>query len=206
MTGSMSRTLFQALTRSHSPADGLTDAARRAEPANGLRHVAALSMSKVADGLIDPKLVLSWLLTALGAPALLAGLLVPIREAGALVPQVVLAGPVARMTRRKWAWVIGSAGQGVHQRRPQNPELCGEEILRKEIGDRFAIQQVFWRQGKPEEVQAVAGAQTEVRGFDDLASTIDDTHSIVITMALIEFEYFILDRAVGIAGRGNERE
>ncbi|MCB1364533.1 MAG: MFS transporter [Rhodobacteraceae bacterium] len=113
MTGSMSRTLFQALTRSHSPADGLTDAARRAEPANGLRHVAALSMSKVADGLIDPKLVLSWLLTALGAPALLAGLLVPIREAGALVPQVVLAGPVARMTRRKWAWVIGSAGQGV---------------------------------------------------------------------------------------------
>ena len=53
MTGSMSRTLFQALTRSHSPADGLTDAARRAEPANGLRHVAALSMSKVADGLID---------------------------------------------------------------------------------------------------------------------------------------------------------
>ena len=61
------------------------------EARNGLRHMVSLSMTKVADGLIDPKLVLSWLAGALGAPAALTGLLVPIREAGALLPQILMA-------------------------------------------------------------------------------------------------------------------
>ncbi|WP_417603014.1 MFS transporter [Primorskyibacter flagellatus] len=98
--------IFQALTGSKAKA-GQRDAR------NGLRHMAALSMTKVADGLIDPKLVLSWLLNAIGAPAYLTGLLVPIREAGALLPQLALAGWVRRMKYRKWAWIAGSAGQGV---------------------------------------------------------------------------------------------
>lgn len=85
----------------------------KAEARNGLRHIVSLSMTKVADGLIDPKLVLAWLLTALGAPAVFAGALVPIREAGALLPQMLLAGMVQRMQLRKWAWVLGSAGQGI---------------------------------------------------------------------------------------------
>jgi len=89
-----------------------SDAPDSAEARNGLRHIASLSMTKVADGLIDPKLVLSWLVTALGAPAVYAGALVPIREAGALLPQMPLAGVVQRMSYRKWIWVIGSAGQG----------------------------------------------------------------------------------------------
>lgn len=83
------------------------------EGRNGLRHIAALSMTKVADGLIDPKLVLAWLLTALGAPAVFAGALVPIREAGALLPQMPLAALLQRLARRKWIWVLGSAGQGL---------------------------------------------------------------------------------------------
>ncbi|WP_439123881.1 MFS transporter [Marivita sp.] len=83
------------------------------EARNGLRHMVSLSMTKVADGLIDPKLVLSWLAGALGAPAALTGLLVPIREAGALLPQILMAGWVQSMAHRKWAWVIGSAGQGI---------------------------------------------------------------------------------------------
>ncbi|APE42927.1 MFS transporter [Sulfitobacter alexandrii] len=82
------------------------------EGRNGLRHIASLSMTKVADGLIDPKLVLAWLVTALGAPAVFAGALVPIREAGALLPQMPLAAVLQRMSRRKWIWVLGSAGQG----------------------------------------------------------------------------------------------
>lgn len=113
MSQSTIRTLFEALTRSHQRASGLQGDARDHEPANGFRHFAALSLSKIADGLIDPKLVLSWLLTALGAPAVLIGLLVPIREAGSLIPQVLIAGPVTRLRNRKWAWVLGSAGQGV---------------------------------------------------------------------------------------------
>ncbi|WP_299561095.1 MFS transporter [uncultured Sulfitobacter sp.] len=104
---------FETISGAEGPADTLDGAAQNAEAANGLRHAASLSMTKVADGLIDPKLVLSWLLTSLGAPAVYAGALVPIREAGALLPQIALAGWVQNMARRKWAWVIGSAGQGI---------------------------------------------------------------------------------------------
>lgn len=104
---------FATITDAEGPAETLEGAAQQAEAGNGLRHAASLSMTKVADGLIDPKLVLSWLLTSLGAPAVYAGALVPLREAGALLPQIALAGWVQSLTRRKWAWVIGSAGQGL---------------------------------------------------------------------------------------------
>ncbi len=104
---------FEKLSGSDGGETDLPDAARKAEAPNALRHIASLSMTKVADGLIDPKLMLSWLLTALGAPAVFAGALVPIRESGALLPQMILASWVQRMQRRKWAWVLGSAGQGV---------------------------------------------------------------------------------------------
>ncbi|MEC3859936.1 MFS transporter [Mesobacterium sp. TK19101] len=83
------------------------------EAENGLRHMVCLSMTKVADGLIDPKLVLSWLFHALGVPPSLTALLVPIREAGALLPQLLLAGLLRRMVHRKWVWALGALGQGL---------------------------------------------------------------------------------------------
>jgi hypothetical protein len=82
------------------------------EADNGLRHVAALSMTKLADGLIDPKLVLAWLLNALGVPAPFISALVPIREAGALLPQVFLAAVLARMRQRRWMWAAGTLAEG----------------------------------------------------------------------------------------------
>jgi MFS family permease len=113
MSQNLTDKAFAMISGKEDPAESLTGEAQKAESANGLRHAASLSMSKVADGLIDPKLVLSWLLTSLGAPAVYAGALVPLREAGALLPQILLASWVQGMARRKWAWVIGSAGQGL---------------------------------------------------------------------------------------------
>jgi len=52
---------------------GADASVRDREARNGVRHMVSLSMTKVADGLIDPKLVLSWLAGALGAPAALTG-------------------------------------------------------------------------------------------------------------------------------------
>ncbi len=83
------------------------------EAGNGLRHVAALTMIKLADGLIDAKLVLAWLLNALGVPAPFVAALVPIREAGALLPQVFLASLLGRMRARRWMWVWGTLVQGL---------------------------------------------------------------------------------------------
>ena len=112
MQDSFADAAFARITGSTEGADDLDTQAAEAEARNGLRHIASLGMTKIADGLIDPKLVLAWLLTSLGAPAMFAGALVPIREAGALLPQLPLAGVVQRLKRRKWAWVWGSAGQG----------------------------------------------------------------------------------------------
>lgn len=80
---------------------------------NFFLHAGSLTLTKLADGLIDPKIVLSWLLTALGAPAALVGLLVPVREAGALLPQVLIAPWVQGTAIRKTFWALGSVGQGL---------------------------------------------------------------------------------------------
>ncbi|MDE0589109.1 MFS transporter [Halocynthiibacter sp. C4] len=79
---------------------------------NKVIHIISLSATKTADALIDPKLVLSWLMNALGAPAYLVGALVPIREAGALLPQLLVARIVGQSTRRKQFWSFGAAIQG----------------------------------------------------------------------------------------------
>jgi hypothetical protein len=111
---SLATTLFQTLTGADGgkPRELSADAASH-EPANFLRHVASLSMTKLADGLIDPKLVLSWLMQAVGAPAALVSWLVPVREAGSLLPQLFTAPHIRKMPERKWAWAAGSLFQGV---------------------------------------------------------------------------------------------
>ncbi|MGB5484257.1 MFS transporter [Parasphingorhabdus sp.] len=91
----------------------IPESACQQEPGNFFRHVGSLALSKSADGLIDPKLVLSWLMTSLGAPLALIGLLVPVREAGALLPQLITAGYLRKLQRRKWAWAAGSVVQGL---------------------------------------------------------------------------------------------
>ncbi|WP_199288333.1 MFS transporter [Henriciella mobilis] len=83
------------------------------QPRNFLTHIVSLGATKTADGLIDPKLVLAWLLTHLGAPAAFIGLLVPVRESGALLPQLFTAASLRRLAQRKWAWAAGSVVQGL---------------------------------------------------------------------------------------------
>lgn len=86
----------------------LNDAVHQQQPSNFLKHVGALSATKTSDGLVDPKLVLSWLLGALGASPVAIGLLVPIREAGALLPQLALARRVDSAHLKKRFWTRGA--------------------------------------------------------------------------------------------------
>ncbi len=83
----------------------------REQPRNYGVHLVSLSLTKIGDGLADAKLVLSWLLDALGAPALTVALLVPVRESLSLLPQLAVAGWMRRHAVRKWFWVGGSLGQ-----------------------------------------------------------------------------------------------
>ncbi|GGE56415.1 MFS transporter [Streptosporangium jomthongense] len=81
-------------------------------PRNFFLILAANVLTKLGDLLISPKTVLAWLMNAVGAPALVAWL-VPIRESGSMVPQMMIAAWVRRKPVRKWFWTLGSFGQAV---------------------------------------------------------------------------------------------
>ena len=50
----------------------LPDSACREQPYNYVRQVASLSLTKIGEGLADAKLVLAWLLNAVGAPTFMS--------------------------------------------------------------------------------------------------------------------------------------
>ena len=112
MTQDIAEQVFETVVEDPNADGGLEKKAREAEPANFLRHVLSLSASKIADGLINPKLVLSWLILHLGAGPFWAGLLVPVRESLALLPQLFTAPRIAARPVRKWFWAFGAMGQG----------------------------------------------------------------------------------------------
>ncbi|MCB1671353.1 MAG: MFS transporter [Gammaproteobacteria bacterium] len=91
----------------------IPDAACKEQPRNYLVHLAALALTKSGDKFIDPKITLAWLTAALGAPAALLSLLVPIHNAFSLLPQLVVAGYLRRVPVRKWLWCGGAMGQGL---------------------------------------------------------------------------------------------
>ena len=69
----------------------LPESACRAQPRNYGVHIVSLGLTKVGEGLADPKLVLAWLLDAIGTPTWALGLLVPVRESLAMLPQALVA-------------------------------------------------------------------------------------------------------------------
>lgn len=78
---------------------------------NASRIIGVLTLQRIGDSVVDAKTVLPWLFTALGAPAGLIGLLVPVRESLSLLPQASLLPRVRRVQLRKLAWVFGAGGQ-----------------------------------------------------------------------------------------------
>lgn len=87
------------------------ESACRHLPRNWTLSTLALSLTKTGDRIADPKLTLTWLFSALGAPAFLIGLIAPVREAGALLPQLFVSAAIRRRERRKFVWAAGSFGQ-----------------------------------------------------------------------------------------------
>lgn len=90
----------------------IPDEACREVPRNFFLVLGSNILTKLGDLLISPKTLLAWLLSAIGAPALVAWL-VPIRESGSMVPQLVIGAWVRQKPVRKWFWTLGSFGQAV---------------------------------------------------------------------------------------------
>ena len=90
----------------------LPESACREQPRNYGVHVVSLSLTKVGEGLADPKLVLAWLLDAIGTSTWALGLLVPVRESLAMLPQLMISAHIRRLPIRKTVYVIGCVVQG----------------------------------------------------------------------------------------------
>lgn len=91
----------------------ISDEACKVVPGNFLKQVCALVATKTGDALSKPGLILTWLLTAIGAPAATIAILAPIREAGSLLPQMIVGGVIRRFPIRKGFWVVGAILQGL---------------------------------------------------------------------------------------------
>lgn len=83
------------------------------QPQAFLAHLWSLTLTKLGDSLVSARLVLPWMLTALGAPSIFISALVPLRESLALLPQLFIAQQMRQTPVRKWFWVIGSVGQAL---------------------------------------------------------------------------------------------
>lgn len=89
----------------------LPEGVRRDVPRNGLRLVLANALQSSGDQTVNASTVLPWLFHALGVPAALTGVLVPIRESGSMLPQALLTPLVLRVRHRKHVFVAGALVQ-----------------------------------------------------------------------------------------------
>lgn len=78
------------------------------QPRNFFAYLFANLLGKIADEIASAKLVLPWLFGTLGVPAAYTGFLVPIREAGVLLPQLAVAAAVRNLPVRKGVWMLGA--------------------------------------------------------------------------------------------------
>lgn len=82
------------------------------QPVNFVLQTVSQALSKIGDALADAKVVLPWLIGAVGAPVFLIGFLVPIRESLALLPQILVGGLLRRVAIRKYFWTGACLAEG----------------------------------------------------------------------------------------------
>jgi len=80
-------------------------------PRNFTLLLVSYCLTKLGDAVASPKTTLAWLVTLVGAPAFVLGLLVPLRESGSMIPQLFIGGAIRRLPVRKTVWVAGSVAQ-----------------------------------------------------------------------------------------------
>ena len=86
----------------------IPDDACNEQPINFFAYLSANLLNKISDELVSARLTLPWLFSTLGVPATFVGFLVPIREAGVLLPQLLVAAYVRALQRRKIVWLAGA--------------------------------------------------------------------------------------------------
>ncbi len=91
----------------------IDERACRVVPGNFILQVTTQFFTKLGDAIANPKTVLAWLLSALSAPGVFTAFLVPLRESGSMLPQLLIAARVRALAIRKWTFVTGCVLQAV---------------------------------------------------------------------------------------------
>ena len=90
----------------------IPDGACTKVPKNFVLVLLSQLLLSLGDLLTSPKTVLTWLMSVVGAPAAMVAWLVPIRESGSMLPQLLIGAWVRRYAIRKTFWIAGSLVQG----------------------------------------------------------------------------------------------
>jgi MFS family permease len=77
-------------------------------PGNFLKNSLSGFCSKLAEQLVSPGVTLPWLLNMIGASSGFAGLLVPIKNAGSLLPQLLVSAKIRAFRKRKYFWAYSA--------------------------------------------------------------------------------------------------
>ena len=93
--------------------EAIPDSQCSSVPKNFTLNVLNGSLTKLAEKLISPGLTLPWILSFLGAPVILIGMLVPIKDVGSLLPQLLISGKLRSKPKRKPYWVSAGLTQGI---------------------------------------------------------------------------------------------
>ncbi len=111
----VAETIYEALTEEEDArlCLDIDESACRESPQSFFLILVSYFLTKLGDAIASPKTTLAWLTAAVGAPAFVLGLLVPIRESGSMIPQLFIGGVIRQLPIRKWVWVTGSAAQGL---------------------------------------------------------------------------------------------
>lgn len=105
--------LYRRMVRRAAPPDDWPAAQVAAVSHNFLAILASHLLMKVGDLVANPKTTLSWALASVGGPPAFVGLLVPVRESGALIPQFLFTRVVRAATRARGLWVRAALVQGM---------------------------------------------------------------------------------------------
>lgn len=82
-------------------------------PKNFTLNIANGTLTKLAEKIISPNLTLAWIMDFFGASSTMIGALVPVKDAGSLLPQLAISGKIRSFSIRKNFWAISALVQGL---------------------------------------------------------------------------------------------
>lgn len=82
-------------------------------PGNFFLTIISYFFNKLADSVANTKVIIPWIMESLSVPLFLISFLVPIRESGSLLPQLIIAAYIRKKPIRKYVWVTGAILQAL---------------------------------------------------------------------------------------------